>query len=679
MCIAHDLPSVRHSFTKYMRNTKSQFDCSLRWGIIIVLILFHLLPSQVQAQTAPHTADPEQVAQFLQRYRAETTKIHDRLYRSVRVVLNQQLFDSDTGKHYKSVETTYEGDEQNSIVTSHDLRDGSTEHAIIRGDAEYHLKSLKNQPLRMLKSQLIPEQVSQGVIETPRHRFKYYQGNTGLGGGLAIFNIDFYAMFTGHDDHDGNGVWNMVIQSISDCVEDGHDAIRVFAEFPPEPKRKPSEHRKLTAEYYFSKASMICFKYIERNSNKRIVCRKFEGTDIDNATKYIPKRMIATAGPITGGEPLVFETVDIVEFQKLAPDPAHFRLEQFGMPDLAELPPANRRSYRLLIILGSILGMTLFATVVVWAIRKRKPRATTEVFGERAGFTLLELLVVIAIVGVLTVLTGGAVQKVRQAAAKTSCQNRMRQLALASLQYHDAHNHLPPGHINQSFPPKLGELNNTGWTTHLLPYIEQAGLWSQTVTAFGQSTSIRANPPHMGLNTVVPTFVCPSDSRLYTAQLSVFNQVAVAHTSYQGVAGTQSDRHDGLLYNRSAVRLADVRDGTSSTVMIGERPPDAGFDLGWWYAGSGVDGQGTFEMVMGVQERDPMPITQPPCESPNMTFRSTTGFDDRCAPFHFWSLHPGGANFAFADGSVRFLSYSANAILPALATRAGGETVVLPD
>jgi prepilin-type processing-associated H-X9-DG protein len=110
------------------------------------------------------------------------------------------------------------------------------------------------------------------------------------------------------------------------------------------------------------------------------------------------------------------------------------------------------------------------------------------------------------------------------------------------------------------------------------------------------------------------------------------------------------------------------------TLAVGERPPSAELDFGWWYAGWGQAKDGSADMVLGVRERNVIGQYCPP--GPYMFVPAKLA--DQCAMFHFWSPHPNGANFLFADGSVRFLSYSADSILPALATRAGGETVTLP-
>ena len=112
--------------------------------------------------------------------------------------------------------------------------------------------------------------------------------------------------------------------------------------------------------------------------------------------------------------------------------------------------------------------------------------------------------------------------------------------------------------------------------------------------------------------------------------------------------------------------------------MFGERPPSADLRFGWHYASVGQDGAGSLDSVIGV--RDPNVASESeyrPCGIGPFSFNAGRA-DDSCSVFHYWSLHPGGANFAFADGSVRFLSYSADSILPALATRAGGEVVEVP-
>ena len=148
----------------------------------------------------------------------------------------------------------------------------------------------------------------------------------------------------------------------------------------------------------------------------------------------------------------------------------------------------------------------------------------------------------------------------------------------------------------------------------------------------------------------------------------------MAFTAYLGVEGQDFTRNGGLLFLDSRVRLADVTDGTSATLLAGERPPSANGVLGWWYAGWGQAKNGSAEMVLGVREWNVYDNT---CW-PGPYFYSPGRVDNPCDAFHFWSLHSGGANFLFADGSVRFLPYSAAAVMPAVASRGGGEVVDLP-
>jgi prepilin-type processing-associated H-X9-DG protein len=150
----------------------------------------------------------------------------------------------------------------------------------------------------------------------------------------------------------------------------------------------------------------------------------------------------------------------------------------------------------------------------------------------------------------------------------------------------------------------------------------------------------------------------------------------VAFTSYLGVSGADPLKLDGLLYLDSSTHFSDILDGTSHTVLVGERPPSADGLLGWWYAGEGQVQDGSGDMVLSVRERN-TGAYGPGCPPGPYVFGPGRA-SDQCSAFHFWSPHSGGgAHFLFADGSVHFLPYSANPILPALATRAGGD--VVPD
>src|SRR5262249_42670158 len=132
-----------------------------------------------------------------------------------------------------------------------------------------------------------------------------------------------------------------------------------------------------------------------------------------------------------------------------------------------------------------------------------------------------------------------------------------------------------------------------------------------------------------------------------------------------------------VLYLNSKVRLTDITDGTSNTILVGERPPSPDFWYGWWYAGYGQAGTGSIDMLLGARERNYGGgyVAQFPSRPHHF---QPGNIREQCDVFHFWSLHSGGANFVFGDGSVQFLAYSADSILPALATRASGEVVQLP-
>lgn len=340
----------------------------------------------------------------------------------------------------------------------------------------------------------------------------------------------------------------------------------------------------------------------------------------------------------------------------------------------------------------------------------------------RQAFTLIELLVVIAIIAVLIALLIPAVQKVREAAARAKCQNNLKQLALAMHSFHD---------IEQAFAPGLGALADrqtmtastasayrpmvppqryASWCTWLLPHVEQGTMFKvmrQTDPTTGAGS---LNPSGYGLP--LPIFSCPSDARLDF----IYEQGAGGNrpvTFYAGVAGTGLNTNnwplnDGVMYNRSKTRIMDIGDGSSNTLMLAERPPTPDLNWGWWDTAhcpngpTGTQGYAFWDMdvLVGVRENvfrlypngsgpyhfyqnglsggsqcptvmnyaPPGPPARPP--SGVDSYYTLSNFCDFYKP---WSAHWGGAYFAFADGSVRFLPYAADPIMPALATRSGGE------
>ena len=293
----------------------------------------------------------------------------------------------------------------------------------------------------------------------------------------------------------------------------------------------------------------------------------------------------------------------------------------------------------------------------------------------RTGFTLIELLVVIAIVGVLFGLILSAVQKVRGAADRLSCLNNMKQIGLALQVHHGQFGRFPMGRTSTEVGVPLRGIS---WMGRLLPFIEQEALWKKTLEAFENRPAVPYHLPHFGISTPLKLFGCPGDSRVNSVQKPRNRGVSVALTSYHGVSGRNHKTKDGVLFYDSQIRMVDIGDGASNTLMVGERPPSTDMWYGWWYSGEGQDGFGSMDYLLGVNELHGPKASF--CEScPSGPFQFERGkLSNQCSAFHFWSVHSDGAHFLFADGSAKFLNYSAAPIMQSLASRGGGEPVEVP-
>jgi prepilin-type processing-associated H-X9-DG protein len=290
----------------------------------------------------------------------------------------------------------------------------------------------------------------------------------------------------------------------------------------------------------------------------------------------------------------------------------------------------------------------------------------------RSGaFTLIELLVVIGIVSALMGLLLPAVQRARAAAARVKCENNLKQIGLAFQMYPDVFGWLPPGHRSMKRDQAMPW---SGWPLSLLPYLEQTALFANAQAAYRLSRNPFLNPPHTGLATVVPIYVCPSDPIAASPHRGQRSGIVAAFTDYLGVSGKNYSTKDGVLFQDSHIRFAEITDGTSNTLLAGERPPSSDFQFGWWYAGTGQKLTGSADMILGVQEVNLLPVTPTSC-GPGASSYSPGRPGSPCNLFHFWSYHPGGANFLFADGSVHFLPYSVAPLMVPFATRAGGEAI----
>lgn len=290
----------------------------------------------------------------------------------------------------------------------------------------------------------------------------------------------------------------------------------------------------------------------------------------------------------------------------------------------------------------------------------------------RVAFTLIELIVVIAIIAILAGISLPAVQQARESARLVACKNNVRQLAIGLHHYHDLNKSLPPGITSPSLAHRDPQFIT--WLHQILPFVGQRNLWSETQMAFGiQPNPFVALEYHPHFSTPVAAFACPSDARVSTAQFARGRR-RVALTSYVGVNGQNSNTEDGVFFRDSRVRFGSITDGLSNTLLIGERPPSSDFWFGWWYAGFGMDGRGAPDSLLGVRETNNpnLPYEPESCDSGPFEYRRGS-LRDPCHAFHFWSLHPNGGNFARVDGSVEFIPYEANRILPSLASKSAGD------
>jgi prepilin-type N-terminal cleavage/methylation domain-containing protein/prepilin-type processing-associated H-X9-DG protein len=324
----------------------------------------------------------------------------------------------------------------------------------------------------------------------------------------------------------------------------------------------------------------------------------------------------------------------------------------------------------------------------------------------RRAFTLIELLVAIAIIAVLIGLLLPAVQKVREAAARMKCTNNLKQIGLALHSYHDANRQFPPGYIDGNTDPNSTPDNDLGpgwgWAAFVLPYLEQDSVYRQI--NFSQGVGVGVNVQVS--KTVLAIFQCPSDPfqdpvNVYDSSFSTPIAV-VAHANYvgcngwvecfngaggnpqaglgdDGLPGIYGAAGNGLFYRNSKYRMADVTDGTSNTIFVGERSGD--HSPSTW---TGAVTAGRCPAWMAGQE----PNSPPPgpaydnadfaeafvlahCNATHVPSTDFPIFD----PDTFFSVHTGrGANFLFGDGSVHFLTNTINPITyQALGTIAGGE------
>ncbi len=318
---------------------------------------------------------------------------------------------------------------------------------------------------------------------------------------------------------------------------------------------------------------------------------------------------------------------------------------------------------------------------------------------DRTGLTLIELLVVITIIGLVLALLLPAVQSVRESSRRATCQNNLRQISLA-LQSHASQHQAFPSLFNGGFLPQprsaLDEFHFHSWRTAILPNLEQTSLFAQ----------INMNVPatfasnQTAINVSVSTFVCPSSSNPHQVvpDIAVWNDGAfpvakggtAARNDYEAVCGVQVapqtrpslfldiyqfgawgeptyDTSKGTSVSYRKARLSDISDGLSNTLLVGERAgrPDL-YLKGKLVTPYDSETTEPHQAAWAVSTHILWTVFR---ADPSVNMTNSSGI---------FAFHPGGANIALADGSVRFLkATTAKEILKGLATRSGSEPVSL--
>ncbi len=326
----------------------------------------------------------------------------------------------------------------------------------------------------------------------------------------------------------------------------------------------------------------------------------------------------------------------------------------------------------------------------------------------RFGFTLIELLVVIAIIATLVAILLPAVQQAREAARRSTCKNNLKQIGLAIHNYHDTYSTFPPGYVWQGAPTT--DVSSWSWTAFILPFVEQGAVYDKlqigSVTCNQALADTVSGGKRDTMTQPVSVFRCPSDAGpdvVHNNTWRALNSVQVALTNYvgnNGFHGSSSGNFSswialygpgdpdtssgpanpsadptGIFWRNSDVRMRDVTDGLSNTILIGERCYELNNPSSTALHGSGtvapLNGTNNFHCGGGAmygvgrvgtstEERATVaaalgtgfpPINSTSCTDCNASWAKY----DNCGR-GFASRHMGGSQFVFGDGSVHFLS-----------------------
>jgi prepilin-type N-terminal cleavage/methylation domain-containing protein len=276
----------------------------------------------------------------------------------------------------------------------------------------------------------------------------------------------------------------------------------------------------------------------------------------------------------------------------------------------------------------------------------------------RQGFTLIELLVVIAIIAILIALLLPAVQQAREAARRTQCKNNLMQLVLAVHNYEMAYELLPPGVVNTTGPIKNEEQGyHVSWTVQLLPYIDQGNVFRHFDFSVGVYDAKNAGPRAIP----IPSLSCPSAANISDNEFIQDSNYGGCHHDVE--APIDHDGH-GVFFRNSRISFEDVTDGSSNTIFLGEKL--VALDGLGWTSGTPATLRNT-----GTQINQSIPD-----QFAAGQFEEVADIDEALLleVGGFASQHVGGAQFAFGDGSARFLSENIDVKLYSyLGHRADGE------